>query len=100
MRSLFLLLALASTAGAQIIQPREPKLTDQWLFGISGFAGLPVGDFKQHEDGGAGFEVDLGFQPFRREPFAIRGAGGLLMYGYYNRNRGQPYCDINKNCAN
>lgn len=90
---------LAGTADAQVIQAREPKLKDQWVFGLNGFAGIPVGDFRKHEDGGGGAEMTIGFQPFRREPLVLRGTGGFLLYGRFNRNREADICDAFGNCT-
>src|SRR5437867_7185082 len=99
LRTALLLALLAPAAGAQVIQARPPKLTDQWVFGISGFGGIPVGDFKRHEDGGGGMELFTGFQPFRRQPLVLRGNGGFLLYGRYNRNADREYCDqFGQNC--
>lgn len=91
---------LVRVAQAQVISPRAPRLTDQWVFGLSGFGGIPVGEFRNHEDGGGGAELTLGFQPFRREPLVLRGNAGFLLYGRYNRNQAQDICDAFGNCTN
>jgi len=94
-----LFLALPQTADAQVFKLREPRMRDQWVFGLSGFGGLPVGDFKQHEDGGGGMELTVGFQPFRRQPLVVRGNAAFLLYGRYNRDGTRDVCDIfGNNC--
>ena len=41
-----LLIAIAFTADAQLIQTRQPSWTDQWTFGASFMGGKPVGEFR------------------------------------------------------
>lgn len=90
---------VSGVADAQILKLREPRLRDQWVYGINAFGGLPVGEFRQHEDGGGGMEATLGFQPFRRQPLAIRGNAAFLLYGRFNRDRTREICDSNgDNC--
>jgi hypothetical protein len=99
LRIAVLLALLTQTLPAQVVSARPPKLFDQFVFGLSGFAGIPVGEFKQHEDGGGGLEFVTGFQPFRRQPLILRGSAGFLMYGAYNRDRQQRFCDFfGNNC--
>lgn len=99
LRIVALLAVVCSTADAQIFQAREPRLRDQWVFGLTAFGGIPVGDFKQKEDGGGGLELAIGFQPFRRQPLVLRGNAGFLMYGRYSRNQDQEVCDFfGNNC--
>ncbi|HEV8573169.1 MAG TPA: hypothetical protein VGR43_00535 [Dehalococcoidia bacterium] len=91
---------LAQAAGAQVINARQPRLLDQWVYGLSGFGGIPVGDFRRHEDGGGGMQLDIGFQPFRRQPLVIRGSSGFLLYGRFNRNADRQFCDtFGTNCV-
>lgn len=80
-------------ASAQIFALRQPKLTDQFLFGVSAGGGLPVGEFKNHEDGGGGFELMFGYQPFRRFPLALRSHGGALIYGSIDERAVADFCD-------
>jgi len=90
---------LPQTGGAQIFKLREPRPRDQWVFGVNGFGGLPQGDFRQHEDGGGGMELTIGFQPFRRQPLAIRGNAAFLLYGRFNRDQTREFCDVfGENC--
>jgi hypothetical protein len=84
---------LAQAAGAQVIKAREPRLLDQWVFGASMFGGIPVGEFKKHEDGGGGGEVMIGFQPFRRQPLLLRGHVASLLYGAASAYGYQDVCD-------
>jgi hypothetical protein len=88
------------TVDAQVIQSRDPKLSDQWVFGMSGFGGIPVGEFRKHENGGGGAELAVGFQPIRRAPLVLRGSGGFLLYGRYNRDTSRDVCDAFGNCVN
>lgn len=93
LRFTLLIASLAQAAGAQIIPTREPKPTDQWLFGISGFGGIPVGEFKEHENGGVGLDVMVGFQPWRRQPLVLRGSFGGMQYGALRARGYQDVCD-------
>jgi hypothetical protein len=93
LRIALILAVVCSTADAQIFQVRQPRLSDQWVFGINTFGGIPVGDFRRYEDGGGGMEVSIGFQPFRRQPLVLRASTGFLMYGHYDRDETQNVCD-------
>ena len=93
------LLALPQCASAQVIQPRPGKLRDQWIFNMSGFGAVPVGEFRNHEKVGGGFEIALGFQPFRRQPLVLRSTLGSLMYDRWSRNEDQEFCDVSNNCT-
>lgn len=99
LRAVLLLVTLAATADGQVIQARQPKRLDQWVFGLSGFGGIPVGEFKQHEDGGGGMEMTLGYQMFRRQPLVLRGNAGFLMYGRYSRDNSRRVCDNFGQCT-
>lgn len=90
---LAVLLVLPESASAQVIQARLPRLRDQWVFGGSLFGGIPVGEFRNHENGGGGGEVSVGFQPFRREPLILRGNVGSLVYGTASAYGYQDVCD-------
>jgi hypothetical protein len=81
-------------ASAQVIQPPQKRVTDQWVFSFSGLGGIPVGDFRKNENGGGGLELMLGFQPFRRQPLKIRGQIDWLMYGRVDRDVDREYCDL------
>lgn len=91
--ALLLLAGLSAPLGAQVLQPRQPSWTDKWNFGIGLFGGLPMGDFKDHEDGGGGLDLTLGFQPFRRQPMSIRGTMTFMDYGGLRQHGQQQVCD-------
>jgi hypothetical protein len=91
--ALFATACLTQLAHAQVIPGPVHRLRDQWVFGGSLFGGFPVGDFRNHEDGGGGGEIMVGFQPFRREPLAIRGTVGSLVYGTVDGYGYQDVCD-------
>jgi len=82
-----------SELGAQVIQNREPRLLDQWTFGLSAFGGIPMGDFRQHENGGGGGELVVGFQPFRAQPLLLRGSVNSMLYGSQTAWGYQDVCD-------
>ncbi len=87
-----------SLASAQILAPRQPKWTDKWNFGIGGHGGIPVGEFRKHENGGAGLDLFLGFQPFRREPLSIRGNIQFMQYGSLPAIGYQDVCETGVGC--
>src|SRR5690242_14577412 len=98
MRNLPLRLALltalfGSQLGAQILAPRQPKWTDKWNFGIGGHGGIPVGEFREHEHGGAGLDLFRGLQPFRRETASSRGNIQFMEYGALKARGYQDVCD-------
>ena len=84
---------LPSFAAAQILAPRQPKWTDKWNFGVGFHGGIPVGEFKEHENGGAGLDLFLGFQPFRRQPLSLRGNIQFMEYGSLKAQGQQQVCD-------
>ena len=84
---------LAGQAGAQILAPRQPKWTDKWNFGVGLHGGIPVGEFRDHENGGAGLDLFLGFQPFRRQPLSIRGNIQFMEYGSLKDHGVRQVCD-------
>jgi len=84
---------LAQTAGGQIFSVRQPRLRDQWTFGGNFIAGIPVGEFRQNENGAGGGQLTFGFQPFRREPLVLRAQVGTLMYGTASAYGYQDVCD-------
>ena len=88
----------AAPLAAQVLAPREPKWTDKWNFGIGGFGGIPVGEFRQADDGGGGIDIMLGFQPFRRQPLSIRGNVVFLDYGGLRQRGYQEVCDQFGSC--
>lgn len=69
-------------------------MSDQWLFGVDFFGGVPVGEFKEHENGGGGGEMMLGFQPWRRQPVVLRLQGGALLYSKVDAVTYQDVCDV------
>lgn len=94
MRHTLLLLALVpGMLGAQVIQPDAHSWTDQWVFGINFVGGLPLGEFRTNEDGGAGVEFMTGYQPFRRQPLVIRAGFTGLTYGAHYARGLQRVCD-------
>jgi len=95
----FLLATFALSAEAQVLTLREPRTRDQWTFGLNGFGGIPVGEFRKTEDGGGGMELSLGWQPFRRQPLFLRGNAGFLMYGHFGRDVDDTVCDVFGNCT-
>jgi hypothetical protein len=97
MRILLVPLLLASLSGAieaQVIQSPAKRTIDQWVLSFSGLGGIPVGEFRKHENGGGGLEIMVGFQPIRRQPLKIRGQFDWLLYGKINRDVERDYCDI------
>lgn len=96
LRSIVLLSGLGGAAEAQIFQSPAPegRASDLWVFGFSGFGGIPVGEFRKHENGGGGLQAVVGFQPFRRQPLVVRAQAGVLIYGRVNRDVEREYCDL------
>src|SRR5438477_2858535 len=86
-------LNLASVASGQVFAVREPRLRDQWTFGANFLGGISVGEFRHSESGGAGGQLALGFQPFRREPLVLRAQVGTLVYGTASAYGYQDVCD-------
>lgn len=84
---------LSQTAQAQLIPIRQPSLADQWVLSVSGFGGIPVGEFRKHEDGGGGLEFMVGFQPWRRQPLILRGSFAGMQYGAVKARAYQDVCD-------
>jgi hypothetical protein len=97
-RVLLVAVLLGANAGAQVIQPRAPRTLDQWLLSLNAFGGIPLGEFKQYEDGGGGAEVMLGFQPFRRQPLVIRAQGSGMLYAALGAYGYQEACDDTGYC--
>lgn len=92
-RLVLLATLLPSLAAAQILAPRQPQWTDKWNFGVGLHGGFPVGEFKQHENGGAGLDLFLGFQPFRRQPLSLRANIQFMEYGALKAQGQQQVCD-------
>jgi len=90
---LFVFLQGMPALHAQILLPREPRATDKWLGSFGAFGGLPMGEFKEHEDGGAGAELMLGFQPWRRQPLVLRVQASGMQYGAVGAEGYQQVCD-------
>jgi len=89
-----LALVCAGRGEAQVLEARQPRFLDQWVWSFGVFGGLPLGDFHKHEDGGGGFELMVGVQPWRRQPFAIRSHLATLVYGSVDEQGQQQVCDI------
>lgn len=87
-------LALAGRVEGQLLEARAPRLLDQWTWSLGAFGGIPLGDFRKHEDGGGGFELMVGFQPWRRQPLSIRTHIATLIYGNVSATGYQDVCDI------
>jgi hypothetical protein len=92
--SAFLLCALASTASSQVLEARQPRRMDQWVWSLGGFGGIPLGDFRKHENGGGGIELMVGVQPWRRQPLVIRSHIATLIYGNVQATGYQDVCDF------
>jgi hypothetical protein len=90
--------AAPTAASSQILKPRPRAITDLFVGGVSGFVGLPVGQFRENEDGGAGGQAFLGFQPLRAKPLVIRGDVSWLQYGRYNNDTEDEDCDLEGDC--
>lgn len=91
-----LCLALASSsAGAQLISSSRRSITDQFTGSISLLGGIPVGEFRDHENGGMGGEVVFGFQPIRRQPLVFRLSGGGMQYSTVRAWGYEDVCDTN-----
>ena len=88
-----MLVASALAAEAQLIQPRQPRWTDQWTYGAAFMGGRPVGEFRNEENGGFGGEATLGFQLFRRQPLVLRGSAGGMQYHAVKARGYQETCD-------
>lgn len=93
-RAVLMVAVAMASAGAQasVIPPADRPRSDQWLFSIDAFGGIPVGEFKEHENGGAGAEGMLGFQVWRRQPLVLRLQGGGLLYSKVDAVSQQ--CDV------
>jgi hypothetical protein len=87
-------LLLSGGVGAQVLEARPPSMADQWVFSAGAFGGIPLGDFRKHENGGGGWEFMLGFQPFRRQPMTIRAHFAQLIYGNITNTGYQEVCDF------
>lgn len=83
----------AARLNAQVIPSEGASKKDQWVFGGSLFGGIPMGEFRQHENGGGGGQLMLGFQPWRRQPLVLRGQFGALLYGVAQAQGYQDVCD-------
>ncbi len=91
--ALALLMATRAAAGeAQIIKSRPARFTDLLVGGLSGFVGLPVGEFQKNEDGGFGGEVMAGVQPFRGQPLVLRANALMFQYGRYDHDVEEEFC--------
>ena len=88
-------LCAPAESGAQMFpSPQSPRsVTDLFVFGIGFLGGLPVGDFKTHEDGGGGVDVMAGFQPFRRKPLVLRANFAYMQYSALDARAYQDVCD-------
>lgn len=79
----------------QILQPQAARASDLWTLGASFMGGLPVGDFREEENGGFGGELTVGFQPIRGQPLLFRATGGGMKYGSRKAWGYQETCDDN-----
>lgn len=93
LHTLTTLAIVAAPLGAQMFEPRAPRLLDQWVLGLSAFGGIPVGEFRQYENGGGGGEIMLGFQPWRRQPLVLRAHFAAMSYGGQTATGYQDVCD-------
>ncbi len=93
MRTTLLLVLLSGSLQAQMFPSAAPSKRDLWVFGVSAFGGVPVGEFRNHEDGGGGVDLMLGYQPFRRQPLVLRASGGFMQYGAVYASGFQRVCD-------
>jgi len=91
--SLTLIFAGATQAVAQV-PAADRSHGDQWVFGLDGFGGVPVGDFKNYENGGGGGQVMLGYQLWRRQPAVLRFQGGGMLYSKVDAVTQQNVCDF------
>ncbi|HEX7938326.1 MAG TPA: hypothetical protein VF483_04990 [Gemmatimonadaceae bacterium] len=87
-------LFVASPVMGQVLDARPPRLLDQWVWSIGAFGGIPLGDFRKHENGGGGFELMAGVQPWRRQPLVIRAHLASLVYGTVDAQGYQDVCDF------
>jgi len=92
--TLLLALSLSQPIEAQVIAPPQASHGDQWLFGFDGFGGIPVGDFKNYENGGGGAQLMVGYQPWRRQPAILRFQAGGLLYSKVDAVTQQQVCDF------
>jgi hypothetical protein len=90
---LALLFVVGQTAESQVISAPTASRSDLFVFGISGFGAIPMGEFRKHEDGGAGIELMLGYQPVRREALVFRVNGSWLRYGAVQDEGYDERCD-------
>ena len=88
-----LFLVLGAQAYAQV-PAADRSAADQWVFSLDGFGGIPVGDFKNYENGGAGGQLMLGYQLWRRQPAVIRFQGGGMLYSKVDAVTYQDVCDF------
>src|SRR5689334_11123183 len=93
-RVVVMLLLTVGVAPAQVLDARLPRVSELWLYSIGGLRVLPLGDFGKHENGGGGFELMVGFQPFRREPLSIRTHVAWMIYGAVTGTAYQDTCDV------
>lgn len=93
-----LMVTRAAASDAQIIKTRLPRFTDLLVGGLSGFAGVPVGEFQKREDGGLGGEIMAGVQPFRGQPLVLRANALMLQYGRYDHDVEEEFCGYDGEC--
>ena len=98
LRKALLIALLAAPVQAQVLALRPPSLKDQWTFGFSLLGGIPLGEFREYENGGGGADLNLGFQPWRRQPLVLRTQVGGMLYGVARATGYQQVCDSNNNC--
>jgi hypothetical protein len=83
-----------SRVDGQIFDQRPNLFRDQWVWSLGAFGGIPLKDFRKHENGGGGFELMVGVQPWRRQPMTIRTHVATLIYGAVKGVGYQDVCDF------
>ncbi len=87
-------LVSAFAVEGQVFESRQPRFLDQWVWSAGAFGGIPLTDFRKHENGGGGFELMVGVQPWRRQPMTIRTHVATLIYGNVKGTGFQDVCDF------
>ena len=98
MRPLIFALLIALPLEAQIFEPKRPEKSDLLTLSFSAFGGVPMGEFREYENGGGGIDVAFGVQPFRREPLVIRTQLAGMAYDAATAWGYQDVCDEFGSC--